>query len=406
MKLLVAPHDLEIGGSQINAIDLAAGAAAAGHEVVVYGRPGPLVDYVDSRGLEFIASRPLKYRPAPSRIMQLRELARSRELDLIHAYEWPPCLDAYFGAHLRDEVPLLCTVLSMSVPRFLPPSVPVVMGTEALGREARARQRGPVWVLEPPIDTEADSPEIDGAPLRAQLGLEGGGPLLVTVSRLSLELKLDALTEAIDAADRLADRTGLRLLIVGDGPAGGVLKARGAEVNRRHGREVVVFAGALADPRQAYAAADLVLGMGSSSLRAMAMRKPVVVQGERGFSKVFEPTALPYFLEHGFWGLGEGEPGDERLAAQIGALLGDRWRLSALASYGHKTVLERFSLERAVGRQLEIYEELTGERGRSPRREAPAVAARALRLEIENHDPVRKWARERSEAARLREVAA
>ena len=29
MRLLVCPHDLQIGGSQINAIDLAAGAAAA-----------------------------------------------------------------------------------------------------------------------------------------------------------------------------------------------------------------------------------------------------------------------------------------------------------------------------------------------------------------------------------------
>ena len=38
VRLLVAPHDLEIGGSQINAIDLAAGAAEAGHDVIVYGQ--------------------------------------------------------------------------------------------------------------------------------------------------------------------------------------------------------------------------------------------------------------------------------------------------------------------------------------------------------------------------------
>ena len=43
MRILVYPHDLAIGGSQINAVDLAAGAAAAGHAVVIYGRPGPLV---------------------------------------------------------------------------------------------------------------------------------------------------------------------------------------------------------------------------------------------------------------------------------------------------------------------------------------------------------------------------
>ena len=100
MKLLVAPHDLAIGGSQINAIDLAAGAADAGHDVVVYGVEGPLVDYIAARGLEYVPARPLRYRPAPSRIAQLATLARRRRLDLIHAYEWPPCLEAYYGAHL------------------------------------------------------------------------------------------------------------------------------------------------------------------------------------------------------------------------------------------------------------------------------------------------------------------
>jgi hypothetical protein len=35
LRVLVYAHDLSIGGSQINAIDLAAGVAAAGHQVFV-----------------------------------------------------------------------------------------------------------------------------------------------------------------------------------------------------------------------------------------------------------------------------------------------------------------------------------------------------------------------------------
>lgn len=54
MRLLVCPHDLAIGGSQINAIDLAAGAASAGHDVIVYGIPGPLTGYIAEKGLRFI----------------------------------------------------------------------------------------------------------------------------------------------------------------------------------------------------------------------------------------------------------------------------------------------------------------------------------------------------------------
>lgn len=405
MRLLVAPHDLGIGGSQLNAIDLAAAAADAGHDVIVYGKPGPLVERIESRGLEFVAARPLRYRPAPSRIVQLAELAQHRHLDLIHAYEWPPCLDAYYGAHLLGGVPLLCTVLSMSVSPYVPPSVPLVMGTAALAAEATRRHRAPVWTLEPPVDTAADAPSIDGAPLRQAFGIPDESPLVVTVSRLALELKLDALVDAIDAAGELARELPLTLLIVGDGPAATALRARAEQVNQRCEREVIKFAGALADPRPAYAAADLVLGMGSSALRAMAIGKPVIVQGESGFSRVFEPASRDYFDRHGFWGIGDGAPNGHRLAQQMRDLLANRTRLERLGDFGRETVATRFSLQRAIDVQLDAYDTVLGHPPHRALGEAASAAARALRLEIENHDPRRKRTRKASEAARLAAAA-
>lgn len=405
MRLLVAPHDLGIGGSQINAIDLAAAAAEAGHEAIVYGRPGPLVERIEAHGLEFVAARPLRYRPAPSRIAQLASLARRRRIDLIHAYEWPPCLDAYYGAHLVGGVPLLCTVLSMSVSPYVPPSVPLVMGTVALAEEAERDHRAPVWALEPPVDTEADSPGADGAELRRELGIGDEEPLIVTVSRLALELKLDALVEAIDAVDEVARELPVTLLIAGDGPAAGALRRRAKRVNRRLGRKAIRFAGALADPRPAYAAADLVLGMGGSSLRAMATGKPVIVQGECGFSLPFEPGSRDYFLQHGFWGIGGGNHNASRLAAQVRDLLGDEKRRTELGAYGRQVVNDRFSLRRARELQLSIYDEVLAAGPQRDLAEATAAAGRALRLEIENHDPRRKRARSATEAARLAAAA-
>jgi L-malate glycosyltransferase len=43
--------------------------------------------------------------------------------------------------------------------------------------------------------------------------------LVVTVSGLAIDLKLDALVHAIDAVDRLADRYPVRLVVIGDGEA-------------------------------------------------------------------------------------------------------------------------------------------------------------------------------------------
>ena len=390
MRLLIYPHELSIGGSQINAIDLAAGVALAGHEVIVYGIPGPLVDYVERCGLRFVPARPMRYRPAPSRILQLAAIAKRERLDLIHAYEWPPCLDAYFGAGLILGVPVLCTVLSMFVPRYVPGSLPLIMGTADLGSKACRVQQGAVWVLEPPIDTVNDHAGIDGSVFRRALGVSDGDLLVVSVSRLAVDLKLDALVRAIDAADLLAGRFPLRLVLVGDGPARNALLERAKSVNRRWGRQVVTLPGAELDPRPAYAAADVVLGMGSSALRALAIGRPVVVQGERAFSEVFEPETLGTFLRQGFYGVADAAAGADRLADQLNGLLANPQRRAMLGRFGSQLVSERFSLERAVRIQLEIYSQVLAS---PPRRNLPDAlrsASRALMLEIRNHNPRRK----------------
>ncbi|MCO6049119.1 glycosyltransferase family 4 protein [Mesorhizobium sp. RP14(2022)] len=406
MRILVYPHDLGIGGSQINAIDLAASVAARGHEVMVYGVPGPLNSHIEKRGLRFIPAHPLKYRPAPTRIMELARIAGREKLDLIHAYEWPPCLDAYYGASLLMGVPLLCTVLSMSVMPAVPASVPLIMGTEELGRKARKRQTAPVWVLEPPIDVVEDHPGIDGSAFRQAHGVDDVDLLVVSVSRLALDLKLDALVRAVDAADMLAGRFPLKLVLVGDGPAREAIEMRVRAVNGRHGREVIVFHGAALDPRTAYAAADLVVGMGSSALRAMAIGKPVIVQGETAFSEVFEPATLETFLFQGFYGNADSEPGTARLARQMERLLSCASLRETLGSFGRKTVEERFSLERAAEIQLGIYHRVSVERPSRNISDAASSALHALQIQLDYYRPGRKRGQKAQTESLLRAACA
>ena len=401
MRLLVYPHDLSIGGSQINAIDLAAGAAAAGHEVVVYGVPGPLVDYIAERGLRFIPARTLHYRPAPSRIAQIAAIAFRNRIDLIHAYEWPSCLDAYYAASLLLNVPLLCTVLSMDVMPYVPASVPLIMGTADLGAQARKVQRGDVWVIEPPIDVERDNPNIDGSAFRRAHHALKDDFLIVSVSRLALDLKLDALVRAIDAVDLLAGSQQVKLVLVGDGPAREALETRAKAVNLRHGRDVVVLPGADMDPRPAYAAADLVVGMGSSALRALATGCPLIVQGEQAFSEIFGPGTCEMFLKQGFYGLGDGLPGAYRLAEQIEILIRDPARRIELGAFGRQVVTERFSLQRAINLQLEIYRQVLETPPGRRMTDALRSARLALKLEFANHDPAQKRRRKSRESAML-----
>jgi glycosyltransferase involved in cell wall biosynthesis len=395
VKVLVYASDVGIiGGSQINAIDLAATVAAAGHDVQVFGMEGILTPYILEKGLEFIPARRLRYRPAPSRVTQLFTLARRERIDLIHAYEWPACLDAYFGANLTGGVPLLCTVLSMEVPSLIPNSVPLVLGTEKLAAQAR-KTRCNVSVVEPPIDVDGDHPSIDGTEFRRTHHVADDEILVVTVSRLAVELKLGALVDAMDAVGNLAQSHRVRLIIVGDGEARPQLEARAVEINNRFSREVVSLVGSTLNPRPAYAAADIVVGMGSSALRALAIGRPVVVQGERGFSLPFTPKNLNIFLWQGFWGMGDGDPGGRQLEANLLPFVADGAMRERLGAYGRGIVVNRFSVSKAAAKIEKLYEatiqDTDGRRWRAG--EAASTAFGALRIEYEAHLPSNKRAR-------------
>jgi glycosyltransferase involved in cell wall biosynthesis len=173
------------------------------------------------------------------------------------------------------------------------------------------------------------------------------------------------------------------LVVVGDGDGRAELERLAAEVNAALGRPAIVFTGALVDPRPAYAAADLVVGMGGSALRGMAFRKPVVVVGARGFSATFDARTAPDFLYRGMYGVGDGGADDAALAETLRAVLGDADRREAMAAFARAFVVEHFSLE-AVSASLSG---LLREAAASPRR-LHVAAADGLRTAT-------TWARQR-----------
>jgi glycosyltransferase involved in cell wall biosynthesis len=408
MRVLVYPHEMAIGGSQINAIDLAAEMRDLGHEAIIYSQPGPLVDYVvDEKGLPFVAAHQLRYRPGPTRIAQLARLARRERIDIIHAYEWPPCLDAYYGAHLMASVPVVCTVLSMGFTPLIPTTVPLLMGTHELAADVERQWDGQVGVMEPPIDTVTDDPRNDGGEFRRKHGVGDDELLVVSVSRLSVDLKLDALKDVIDGVGAVADRFPIRLILVGDGDASAELKRRAAAVNAAAGRTVIELPGAMLDPRPAYAAADIVAGMGSSALRAMAHGKPVVVQGERGFAKTFDDDTAPEFLWAGFYGLGPGGSAADQVASELEGLLGDPHRRDRLGCRGREIVVERFSLRAAAGRLIELYDQTLASPStrRADWSQAAVIGGRAAVNELRLHDPRDKSRRHADRQASLADAA-
>jgi len=200
---------------------------------------------------------------------------------------------------------------------------------------------------------------------------------VVVVCRLVPELKLEGVLTAVDVVGELAGELPLRLTVVGDGTARQTVAERAAKANARAGRRAVVLTGELFDPRPAYAAADIMLGMGGSALRSLAFGRPLVVQGEKGFWELLTPESCGLFLQQGWYGVADGTGGAERLATILRALAADPARRDELGAYGRRLAEERFSLTRSAGVQEAIYAEAlaAARAGRS----LPAQGAEAVR---------------------------
>jgi glycosyltransferase involved in cell wall biosynthesis len=357
MRILVYPHAMEIGGSQTNAIELAAAVRDLGHEVVVHCSDGVLVDRLPDLGLERVPKHHSRIQPGPATAADLRRVVRERGIDIVHGYEWPPILEAYAATTALRSTACVGTVMSMSVAPCIPASVPLVVGTRAIQTETQAVRGGPVHLIEPPVDTDANTPDLRPAPPATSTGLDPTALRLVIVSRLVPDLKLEGILSAVTAVATLAETRPAQLVIVGGGSAEEQVRAAAAAVNARAGRPVVVTAGESQDPRWAYASADICLGMGGSALRAMAFGKPLVVQGEDGFFELLDERSLPGFLTHGWYGRGPGsDTGPANLLAALKPVLDDPAARSRLGGFARRTVTERFSLTAAARVQEAVYE--------------------------------------------------
>jgi len=364
IRVLVAPHNFEIGGSQINALELACAVGRVpGFEVILYAPDGELAERARHTGLELHTSFLRERAPSLSRIHELSRLVRRRGVDLVHAYEWAPTVDAAIGVAWTREVPVLSTILSMDYPHFLPQDLPTIFGTREMWETAKAVGRK-AFLLEPPVDTEIFRPHAipDSmvAETRSECLAKEGDVLIVVVGRLAASLKLDGLLALVQAVGRLSRDFSVKLAVVGDGPVRDQVQNAADAVNRSANRKVVHLLGARHDPLPYYAAADVVVGMGSSALRAMAVEKPLLVQGEKGFWRIADESSMELFRSQGWYGIGDGQQPVERCTAQLQTLItAPQARLQQLGCLGRDLVQREYSLSAAAEYLMSIYRQVT-----------------------------------------------
>ncbi|WP_221352830.1 glycosyltransferase [Streptomyces beigongshangae] len=185
-----------------------------------------------------------------------------------------------------------------------------------------------------------------GIPLLDEVG--PAAPLVVCVGRLCRQKGQDVLLEAWHEVTRRVPDA--RLVLVGDGPDAGTLRARAPGS--------VLFAGAVADPAPWYRAADLVVlpsrweGMALAPLEAMACGRPVVVSDVDGARESLPPDQGPRCL------VPPEQPGT--LAAAVAGLLLDPPLRESLGRQARRYATTTHDVRRTAAAVADVYRDLIG----------------------------------------------
>ncbi|NMR21438.1 glycosyltransferase family 4 protein [Cellulomonas fimi] len=348
--VLVHLNSLELGGTQIIALDLAEAIAPLGFRSHLIG-PAPaskgptLLDVARDRALTVHP-----YREPSTVLAHARVLARRADeigADVVHAYgTWGAARAAYWGPCRLGRRPWVLTMYEMALHPSVHRHMPMIVGTEYLHEECGDRP-GPTVLMSPPVDLIRNRP--------AEAVSPSAGVTVVIVSRLEEDMKSVPVEAAIGAVGRLGEYD-VTLEIVGSGKAEPRLRTLGEKTNADLGRAAVRFLGAMADPRSAYANADIVLGMGSSAARGLAHGKPLVVQGENGWSVVFEPDNAATLARNSYWSPERVDDPDALLAQHLRGLIEEAPRRRRLGAFGRAFAEERFGLTEMAERLASVYE--------------------------------------------------
>ena len=227
-RVLVQVNSLALGGSQINAVDLAAATAQYGYDSLLVGPRGSLpegpslLDIAQERGVRIETYErsivPHGARDMTRGVRDMIRLAAVHKADLVHVYASGMYRPTYWGPCCFGRRPWVLTVYEMAMHPRTPRGPSLIVGTEYLLEEQSGRANG-VTLISPPVDLESDNPVgVSGDEFMKALDIPEDHFRVIMVTRLDTEMKALSVTLTMEAVDRLAPGE-VDLIVIGTGDA-------------------------------------------------------------------------------------------------------------------------------------------------------------------------------------------
>ena len=368
MKILIATMGLDIGGAETHIVELAKELKHQGHDIAIVSNGGVYVPEITAAGIRHYDA-PLHRRSLRDmRIARaiLAQIIRQEAPDVVHAHARIP---AFLCGTLKRRLkfPFVTTAHwvfnTKGILRYLTNWGERTVAVSEDIREYLIRE----YKLPPEhisvtingIDTEKFSPQVSGAEVIAEFGLDPDKPIVSYVSRMDEDRALVA-RQLIEIAPRLDEAApGVQLLIAGGGNVFDELNAKAEAANAALGRRCVVMTGARTDINRIAAAGQIFVGVSRSALEAMSAGKPVIVAGNEGYHGLFGPDKLAEAQAGNFCcrGLPLSQP--ERLLADVSAALAmSAAEREELGRYGRQVIFDHYSVNRMARDCLAMYDQV------------------------------------------------
>lgn len=296
-------------------------------------------------------------------IFQIRALLKKYKIDVLHCHDYKTNLFGFFAAkglnitlvttnHLWTKATRALRFYEFLDGYLIRYFNKIIAVSEKIKKEIieRGVPEEKIVIIYNGIDLNSFSHNVDTQSLKKEFNLNGSGPIIGTVGRLSIEKGIIYLLYA--AKEVLRNFPDARFLIVGEGPLRKELigKVKELEID-----ENVIFTGMRRDMANIYSLFDFCV---SSSLReglplvileALAMKKAVIATDVGGISTIIKDGETGILLKPRDW---------QGLARAIINLINNRHKTNTLGERGQNLVRENFSAKTMAVQYKQVYEEV------------------------------------------------
>jgi glycosyltransferase involved in cell wall biosynthesis len=362
-RVLHIIDSLHLGGAQEVVLNLATcGSGRFIHEVATMHGRGIYWDRLREAGIKVHSLSPHKFLPLYLATIPLRILVDRP--DILHCHLTPSniiakplgallCVPVIINHDHTNDLHRHESKMLLALDRFANRFASHIIAVAAACRDFLIRYESispdRITLVPNAIDLRRFSPgTILRSEARSRFGLPDDALVVAGVGRLNAQKNFSLF---LDIAAVLVPRhPSVRFLLAGDGPERVMLHDKAVALGIA---DRIVFTGYLADSRQAYVAADVLLmpsrfeGLPMTLLEAMAMGLPVVASNLDGIAEVIADGKEGFLVS---------PASTEDFAARISQLLTDRTLFENIATNARAKIQASYSVERMTSAVESIYD--------------------------------------------------